>query len=203
MSRNLLSTSLITLLGLGLHSPLLTADSNNLATSMLVDTCITCHGPAGSSQGPAIPNIAGTAHDTFMATMQHYQTGERHGTIMNRIAKGYSNDELEVMAKYFSSQPVVRATQEIDAEKAEVGAALHKEYCEECHVNGGFKDEDGANVLAGQWLPYLQFNLADFHAKKRDMPAKMRKHMEKMVAEHGEASLEQLAHYYASEVKQP
>lgn len=203
MSRNMLSTSLLALLGLALHSPLLTADSNDLTTSLLVDTCITCHGPAGSSQGPAIPNIAGTARDTFITTMKHYQTGKRHGTIMNRIAKGYSHDELEVMAKYFASQPLVRATQEIDTEKAAAGAKLHTEYCEMCHVDGGFKDEDGANVLAGQWLPYLQFNLADFHAKKRDMPDKMGKRMEKMVAEHGEASLEQLAHYYASQVKQP
>jgi sulfide dehydrogenase cytochrome subunit len=75
--------------------------ADDMATHMLVDTCVACHGPGGSSYGPAIPTIGGMSEDSFLYAMEMYQTGERKGTIMNRIAKGYTEADFQVMASYF------------------------------------------------------------------------------------------------------
>lgn len=170
---------------------------------LVASTCVGCHGMGGSSVGPATPTIAGISVDTFVEAMQAYQKDERPSTIMGRIAKGYTEKELKVMADYFSQQNFVRYTQEVDAERVKRGAKLHDEYCEKCHEEQGYIDEDGSAILAGQWLPYLQFSLADFHSGERDMSKKMRKRMEKMVKKQGEGSLEDVAHFYASQTKQP
>lgn len=70
---------------------------------MLGDTCAGCHGTDGISKG-SVASIHGTPKDQMISTMQAYKSGERPGTIMNRIAKGYSDEEIQAMAEYFASQ---------------------------------------------------------------------------------------------------
>lgn len=166
---------------------------------MLAHTCVGCHGQGGSSLGPATPTIAGMAVDTFIDTMKAYRDGKRPSTVMGRLAKGYTDEDIAEMANYFVTQKFVRVAQQTDPEKVKNGKKLHKENCEKCHEDNGFKDEDGSSILAGQWLPYLQFQLADFHAKKREMPEKMAKRLEAMVKEGGEKTLDEVAHFYASQ----
>jgi sulfide dehydrogenase cytochrome subunit len=36
--------------------------------------------------------------------MKAFRSGERKATVMNRIARGYSDPQLEAMAAYFSAQ---------------------------------------------------------------------------------------------------
>ena len=177
------------------------ANEDNLPL-MLVNNCMVCHGFQGSSIGPATPSIAGIDQKDFVETMEAYKKDEIPSTIMGRIAKGYTHADFQVMAKYFSKQQFVRYPQEVNMDKAKQGAVLHKEFCEKCHKNNGssFGDE-GASILAGQWMPYLRFNIADFHAEVREMPKKMKKRMEKMVKIHGEDSLEALIHFYGSQTE--
>lgn len=165
--------------------------------TMLANTCVGCHGPAGASLGPATPSIAGMSAETFVEAMKAYQDA-RPGTIMGRIAKGYTEDEIKAMGGYFSKQKFIPAVQETDAGKAAKGAKLHDEYCEKCHEEKGTKDSDGSSILAGQWKPYLDAEFADFQAGKREMSKKMAKKMESMVKEHGEGALDEIAHFYAS-----
>ena len=68
-------------------------------------------------------------------------------------------------------------------------------------IGYSFNDEASA-ILAGQWMPYLQFSLADFHAGVRDMPRKMEKRMKKMLKKEGEESLDELVHFYGSLTEQ-
>lgn len=171
------------------------------SVSLLVGNCIACHGPQGSSLGPATPTIAGMSQETFIDAMKAYQAGERPSTIMGRIAKGYTEKDFEAMAGYFTKSEFIRQAQQIDTKKAKKGQKLHDEFCEKCHVDGGFTDEDGSNILAGQWFPYLQFTLDDFQSGEREMTKKMKGRMEKMVKTHGEKSLEDIIHYYASQTK--
>lgn len=163
----------------------------------LAITCVGCHGPNGNSTGPASPNIAGLGAETMYEIMKAFQ-GSRHSTIMGRIAKGYTDEELKQMSEYFSKQKPMSSAQTVDAGKAEKGAKLHEEYCEKCHEDKGAKDSDGSGILAGQWLPYMQYQLADFHAGSREMGKKMAKRMEAMIKEHGEGSLDEVANFYAS-----
>ncbi len=183
--------------GLALSSSLLADEM----APMLAQTCVGCHGPNGSSVGPATPSIAGTEEETFVESMQAYKNGDRPSTIMARIAKGYTDEDFVVMAKYFSSQEFIRYPQETDKTKANRGEKLHDKYCDKCHEDNGFKDEDGSSILAGQWLPYLQYSLADYHSGEREATKKMRKRMKKMVKSAGEGSLDDVAHFYASQTK--
>lgn len=188
----LIATSLI------LNSSTWAVDSN---WSVLIGNCDGCHGPNGSSLGPAIPTIAGMDEETFLEAMVAYQNDDRPSTIMGRIAKGYTEEDFQQMANYFRNQPFVRHLQQFDPQKAKQGQKLHDKYCEKCHEDDGFTDEDGSSILAGQWMPYLQFNLADFQAGTRDMPKKMKKRLQKMIKAHGEASLEDLTHFYGSQTE--
>lgn len=166
--------------------------------TMLANNCTGCHGAQGSSKGPAIPTIAQMSEETFIEAMKSYKSGDRPSTIMGRLAKGYSDEEIEVMAGYFAKQTFVRYAQDYDAAKAAKGKELHEKYCEKCHVDGGVKDEDGSSILAGQWMPYLHFNMADFQEGTREMTKKMKKRMDAMVKEQGEESLDDIIHFYGS-----
>jgi cytochrome subunit of sulfide dehydrogenase len=180
----------------------LTLGGNALAIErgeMLANTCAGCHGVKGASGGPAIPTIGGIKTDTFIEAMKGYKEGRPGTTIMDRIAKGFSDEEIALMADYFAKQTFVRHAQPHNAAQAKKGAKLHDKYCDKCHEEGGKKDEDGSSILAGQWLPYLQYQLADFKSGQRDMSKKMASSLEKMVKENGEGSLDDIAHYYASQ----
>ncbi len=166
---------------------------------MLANTCVGCHGQGGSSLGPATPTISGMAIDTFTDAMKAYREGKRPSTVMGRLAKGYTDEDIAEMANYFVTQKFVRVAQKTDPAKVKAGKKLHKDNCEKCHEEGGFKDEDGSSILAGQWLPYLQFQMADFNAKKREMPEKMAKRLNAMIKDNGDKSLEEVAHFYASQ----
>jgi cytochrome subunit of sulfide dehydrogenase len=166
---------------------------------LVVGTCITCHGIGGSSVGPANPTIASFDSETLVDIMKDYRNDERPSTIMGRIAKGYTNKDFQVMADYFAKQAAVRYPQTVDAEKVNNGSKLHEKYCERCHKNEGNTDKDGTGILAGQWMPYLQFTLADLYQGKRDMPKKMKKRMVRMVKNHSEESFEDIIHFYGSQ----
>lgn len=167
--------------------------------TMLSNTCIGCHGTDGASAGPAIPSIGGFTADTFTEAMMAYKNDERPSTIMGRIVKAYTEEEIALMAKFFAAKKFTPAKQEADAAKAAKGKDYHKDYCDKCHEEGGKLDVDGSSILAGQWLPYLQYSMADFHSERRSMSKKMAKRMKKMVEDHGESSLDDVSHYYASQ----
>lgn len=64
-------------------------------------TCNGCHGPDGVSQG-SIPSIKGLPADHLEKSMLDFKSGARPATIMGRIAKGYTDEQLKAVAKYFA-----------------------------------------------------------------------------------------------------
>jgi len=167
---------------------------------MLSNTGAGCHGTDGSSVGPATPFIAGISKEYFIETMESYQDPEgRPATIMGRIAKGYTKEEIALMADYFSTQKMNRLTQEFDPKLAKQGEKLHKKYCEKCHEDGGRSAEDDAGILAGQWHEYLTFTMDDFRSGHREMTKKMGKKVKKLDKKEGDKGFTALMHYYASQ----
>lgn len=71
--------------------------------SVIASTCANCHGPDGRSPGP-IPSIAGRPESALRAQLTAFksETPPPGTTIMNRLAKGYSDDQVAALAKYFS-----------------------------------------------------------------------------------------------------
>jgi sulfide dehydrogenase cytochrome subunit len=163
--------------------------------AMLADTCAGCHGPEGVSYGPATPTIAGMSAEYFKTTMADYQKGARQSTVMGRIAKGYTEEEIALMADYFAGQEFVRMKQDVDPQKVEAGARLYGDNCEKCHEDNGASPEDDAGILAGQWLPYLNYTMEDFQSGRREMPKKMKKKVEKL----DNFDIEALMHFFASQ----
>ena len=195
-----LNKKVLTLLVLGG----LSVSGNSLAgTASAVDlanTCAGCHGIDGNSVGPATPSLAGISSEYFKEAMMDYKNPEgRASTIMSRIAKGYTDEEINLMAGYFSKQKMTRRDQSFDSAKAKSGAKLHKKYCEKCHEDGGRSAEDDAGILAGQWMDYLTFTMDDFMSGKREMTKKMKKKVDKLSKDKGDAAFEDLIHFYGSQ----
>ena len=203
------STKLALLTGaaaLGLFSTTFAADAPELMSGasarMLSETCAGCHGTDGASGGPAIPSIGGMNGEYFVELMQGYKKDEVYGTIMNRIAKGYTEEEIALMGSFFAGKEFKTAKQKFDEGMVKKGLKLHDKYCEKCHSEGGkpLKGEDEEySLLAGQWVPYLQNAMTDFQEGKREMPKKMKKKLDKMIEKAGDEGVAAINAYYASQ----
>ncbi|HUP96192.1 MAG TPA: c-type cytochrome [Burkholderiales bacterium] len=77
-------------------------DSN--AGRNLAANCFTCHGTNGNSAGGVPPSLAGRAHAELFQTMKDFQSGSRPATIMHQQAKGYNDEQLQLIAAYFAAQ---------------------------------------------------------------------------------------------------
>lgn len=71
--------------------------------AMLANSCAGCHGTGGHSPG-AIPSIAGKSADFIAGALRDFQSGSREATVMNRHAKGYSEEEIKLIADFFASK---------------------------------------------------------------------------------------------------
>ncbi len=69
---------------------------------MIAAQCNGCHGFNGQSKGAA-PAINGLPESYIVSSMQDFKADKRPATIMNRIAKGYTDQEIENVADYYSS----------------------------------------------------------------------------------------------------
>jgi sulfide dehydrogenase cytochrome subunit len=90
---------LITILALS-SAPALAAGPS---ATLLAGTCATCHGIDGRNAG-SVPTIATMDAASLREALQAFKKDERKGTIMNRIAKGYSDKEIEAVARYLGSR---------------------------------------------------------------------------------------------------
>ena len=163
----------------------------------LAFTCAGCHGTDGSSVGPSMPAIAGMDPEVFVDAMKDYRLDRRNASIMNRIAKAYSNEQFQEMAWFFASQRLYLKPQVHDPVLAARGAELHDRHCEKCHENGGRPGDAG--TLAGQWMPYLEYTMADFLNGKRKWPRKMQRKVDAAIADEGQDAVPALIHYYGSQ----
>ena len=70
---------------------------------LLSASCANCHGTDGGFQGP-IPAIAGRPADVLSTQLLNFKHRAPAGTtVMDRIAKGYTDEELRALASHFSS----------------------------------------------------------------------------------------------------
>lgn len=96
----------LTLLGTGLAAPALAKDATTeLRTRALAATCAQCHGTDGRAvPGEAMVRLAGLPQDYILNQLLSFRNGQRPATIMHQITKGYSQEQLETLAQYFSAQ---------------------------------------------------------------------------------------------------
>jgi cytochrome c553 len=73
----------------------------------LAATCANCHGTGGVSVGD-LPSLAGKPQEETVRLMQEFKSGARTGTIMNQLAKGYTDEQIEALAGWFAAQKAPR-----------------------------------------------------------------------------------------------
>ena len=73
----------------------------------LAATCANCHGTHGQARGDMKP-LAGVSAEKIVAMMADYKNGNQPATIMHQIAKGYSDDQIRLIAGHFAAQPATK-----------------------------------------------------------------------------------------------
>jgi cytochrome subunit of sulfide dehydrogenase len=68
----------------------------------MVQTCYVCHGPHGRS-AEAVPPLMRGQKEFVVRQMIEFKTDRRPGTIMNRVAKSYSDEQIAAIAEYLAS----------------------------------------------------------------------------------------------------
>jgi len=85
----------------GLAQPAAAADAQYARS--LAATCFTCHGTDGRSVGGVPPSLAGQNKDYLLKQLQEFRAGKRPATIMHQLAKGYTDEQLNLIAGYFAA----------------------------------------------------------------------------------------------------
>jgi sulfide dehydrogenase cytochrome subunit len=161
---------------------------------MLANACAGCHGTNGGSAGLSMPSLAAQSKTAIVDAMKKFKSGERPSSIMGRLAKGYSDAEIDMLGDFFSKQKIHFTGQSVDKAKAAKGADLQEANCSRCHLEDGKEGKDDTPVMASQWLPYLQMQMELYESGKRKMPEKMAEKVKPL----SKADLEALLHFYAS-----
>ncbi len=71
--------------------------------AMLSNSCAGCHGTDGVSPG-AIPSIAGKSPEFIEQALKEFRDGKRDSTVMERHAKGYTDEEIKLIAEFFAAK---------------------------------------------------------------------------------------------------
>lgn len=98
-----LPTAVAALSMLGAASATQAADPN-LARN-LAATCANCHGTNGRAvPGAGMDALAGMEKAKTLQKLADFKSGAKPASIMHQISKGYSDEQLDLIAAYFAAQ---------------------------------------------------------------------------------------------------
>lgn len=99
--RNLLAALMLT--GLA-ASAVMAQDAATLNLRSLAATCASCHGTEGRPvKGSTLVPLAGMPREAMLAQFNAFKDGSRPATVMHQLAKGYSDQQVQALATYFST----------------------------------------------------------------------------------------------------
>ncbi len=71
----------------------------------LAATCANCHGTNGNAvKGSGLDALAGMPKDKTLQKLADFKSGDKPASIMHQIAKGYTEEQLDLIATYFAAQ---------------------------------------------------------------------------------------------------
>ena len=65
--------------------------------------CSGCH-PASARVASPVPRLAGLDRAAIAKAMQDFRSGQRPATVMDRIAKGFTDEEIQAIAAWYATQ---------------------------------------------------------------------------------------------------
>ena len=138
--------------------------------------CQGCHGENGNSYGPEWPNLAEQNPTYIIKQLRNFQDGVRTNETMSGMVVGLSEQDIEDIAAYFSSQSLQPQGQKTDVEVIKTGRKIYKggnrytgvPACAGCHGPNGVGNGPAAFPhLAGQKSTYIVKTLKDFQSGAR------------------------------------
>jgi cytochrome c553 len=65
--------------------------------------CSGCH-PASARVTSPVPRLVGLDRAAIVRAMQDFRSGTRAATVMDRIAKGFTDEEIRAIAAWYATQ---------------------------------------------------------------------------------------------------
>lgn len=151
--------------------------------------CISCHGPNGVSTNAQFPTLAGQQSTYLANQLNNFKNRSRMNPIMNGMASNLSDDDIQNLAAYFSSQKPKSAGG--DPDLAKIGESKTP-ICMGCHSTKA-KGNGQFPRLAGQHPEYLSKQLISFKTGERKAGA-----MNAVAANLSEEDIKAIAAYLGS-----
>lgn len=138
-------------------------------------TCSACHGMDGNSLvNPEWPSLAGQHASYIVAQLKAFKAGERKNVNMNAMAAPLSEEDMQDIADYYSSQTIKISS--VDAAGTELGTKLYRggnaatgvPACMACHgPNGAGNPGAIYPALRGQQATYTALQLNAYKSGER------------------------------------
>jgi len=136
--------------------------------------CGSCHGADGNSAVPSFPKLAGQGERYIVKQLQDMKSGARNVAMMTAMVANLSEQDMNDIAAYFSSQPIKVGA--VKADLLELGQKIYRAgnadngvtACSACHgAQGKGMAEAGYPALGGQHTAYVETQLKAFRAAGR------------------------------------
>ena len=150
------------------------ADGDAAAGKNKAAVCGACHGVDGNSGGAQFPKLAGQNAGYIEAQLGNFRSGKRENAIMSGQAKGLSDQDIQDLAAYFSSQTV--QVGEAEAGQVKQSESLYRNgnkaenvpACSACHSPDGSGNAlMNVPALRGQHSTYVVTQLQNYAAGSR------------------------------------
>ncbi len=81
------------------------AAEQNLRAASLSATCASCHGTNGQGiEGSAVTGLANLSVEYIKTNMIWFKTGQRPATVMHQLAKGYTDEQIDIIANHLGKK---------------------------------------------------------------------------------------------------
>jgi cytochrome c553 len=67
-------------------------------------SCSGCH-PSSPAVTSPVPRLAGMDQAAVLKAVQDFRSGQRAATVMDRISRGFTDDEIRAIAAWYAGQP--------------------------------------------------------------------------------------------------
>ena len=134
--------------------------------------CASCHGAHGEGSTTGAPRLAGQNPQYMSHALSMFKAGSRASPIMQPIAQGLTDADMDVLTRYFSNQtpplvdtrgPVSPALALVGKQLAETGPAA----CFSCHGAGGKGNGTRYPSIAGQPAQFITDRIHEFQQRAR------------------------------------
>jgi cytochrome c553 len=142
--------------------------------------CAACHGAQGQGSVAGFPRLAGQNAGYLAQALSKFKDKSRASDIMQPIAQGLSDDQIQQLAAYFSAQPpkALIAVPPPAADLVQAGQQLAHDgasdvpSCFSCHGGDGRGNGTRFPAIVGQPGPFVVARLHEFQARAKAGGAK-------------------------------